>query len=129
MDLLFDGKQWIHSRDSAGLLRRISFFRVVEDLPAGVYAVLASDLVASVVASYAWQLSDVAAGWLRDEFPAHEHPDVVVVTKRPVLVPKTPVLVPDRYPACCSLAVLVPCWCLCHWRCPEHGDLSYGNHD
>ena len=129
MNLLFDGKQWIHSRDLAHFMRRVSFFRVVDSLQPGVYAVLASDQGASVLASYGWQLSDVAATWLHDEFPADEHPDVVVVTKRPVLVPKTPVLVPDRYPACCSLAVLVPCWCLCHWRCPEHGDKSYGSHD
>ena len=87
MDLLFDGSRWIHSRDSAHLMRRVSFFRVVDSRPAGVFAVQASDQGASVVASYGWQLSDVAAGWLRDEFPAAEHPDVVVVTKRPVLVP------------------------------------------
>ena len=129
MNLLFDGKQWIHSSDLAGLLRQVAFFRVVEALPPGVFAVQVNDQGASVLASYGWQLSDVAAGWLRDEFPAHEYPGLVVVTKRPVLVPKMPVLVPDRYPACCSLAVLVPCWCLCHWRCPEHGDKSYGSHD
>jgi hypothetical protein len=124
-DLLFDGKRWIHSSDLARYMRRVAFFRVVEALPPGVFAVLMSDLgTASVVASYAWELSDVAAGWLRDECP-----DAIVVSKRPVLVPKVPVLVPEPFPPCCSLAVLVPCWCQCHWRCPEHGDKSYGSHD
>lgn len=124
-DLLFDGSRWIHSSDLARYMRQVAFFRFIEALPPGVFAVVVSDQGAvSVVASYAWELGDLAATWLRDEYP-----EGIVVSKRPVLVPKPPVLVPDPFPPCCSLAVLVPCWCQCHWRCPEHGDKSYGTHD
>ena len=137
--IAFDGRRWQYSSDSAGLLRRVAFFRLLESLPAGVHAVavgggkscstLPSPGVGVVLCSYNWTLSGTAESWIREDFPLESRPDVVVVTKLPRLVPSQPRLVPDKYPPCCSLAVLVPCVCSRHWRCAEHGDRSYGTHD
>ena len=118
------------------LLRRIPLFAFLEALPSGVHAVqLVGDTarpspgVAVVLCSYDWTLSGTAEYWIREDFPLVSHPGVVVVTKLPKLVPAQPRLVPDPFPPCCLLAVEVPCVCSRHWRCPEHGDRSYGTHD
>ena len=121
--LTHDGTTWTHDQDAARYLRGVSLFKVLEALPVGVHAV---STTGEVLESYSWELSGIAENWIISDYPPQT---TILVVKRPRLGPNRPRLVPDPFPPCCDQAVLVPCVCDRHWRCPVHGDKSYGSHD
>jgi hypothetical protein len=124
--LTHDGTTWTHDQDLARYMRRVLLFRVLESLPVGIHAV---DSAGSVLESYPWQLSGTAENWIISDYPPRTHPEVLLVIKRPRLVPILPRLVPESFPPCCALAAVKPCVCDRHYSCPVHGDRSYGSHD
>jgi hypothetical protein len=125
--LTHDGDRWTHTQDLARYLRRVLLFRVLESLPVGVHAVDSEH--AAVLDSYTWELSGIAENWIISDYPPSDYPGVILVIKRPRLVPNKPRLAPDPYPPCCEVAVARPCVCDRHWTCEVHGEKSYGSHD
>jgi len=123
--LTFNGQSWDCGIDLARYLRQVSFYRFLDALPAGIYAIDVRQRV--ILASWAWQMGSIATEWAVEDFGSD--PSALLVVKMPKLVPVKPRLVPDPFPPCCPLAIEVPCVCSRHWRCPEHGDRSYGTHD